>query len=67
MAHLALSASFRFLPSRRHADRTILEGFSIKGGIENGEAVLSKDEKRKEAETNVKEWLQKLKLMKGAS
>jgi len=46
---------------------TIPEGFSIKGGVENGQARLSKDENRKEAETKVKKWLQKIKLIKEAS
>jgi flavodoxin len=44
---------------------TILEGFSTKGGVErDGKSLLSKDEKRKEAETNVKQWLQKIKIIK---
>jgi flavodoxin len=43
---------------------TIYEGFSIKGGVENGQARLSKDEERKEAEAKVKQWLQKMKLIK---
>jgi flavodoxin len=44
---------------------TILEGFSTKGGVEpDGKSLLSKDEKRKEAETNVKKWLQKIKIIK---
>src|SRR5580765_8168238 len=45
---------------------TIYEGFSIKGGVENGQARLSKDEEKKEAETKVKQWLQKVKLIKEA-
>lgn len=45
---------------------TIYEGFSVKGGVENGQARLSKDEYRKEAETKVKQWLQKIKLIKDA-
>jgi flavodoxin len=45
----------------------VLEGFSIKGGVErDGQPLLSKEEKRKEAETKVKEWLQKIKLIKDA-
>lgn len=44
---------------------TVLEGFSTKGGVErDGLPLLSKEEKRKEAETKVKEWLQKIKVMK---
>jgi flavodoxin len=43
----------------------VLEGFSIKGGVErDGQPLLSKEEKRKEAETKVKEWLEQLKLIK---
>jgi len=43
----------------------ILEGFTIKGGIESdGRARLSKVENAKEAETKVKEWLEKLKVIK---
>jgi flavodoxin len=42
---------------------TILEGFSIKGGIErDGVLFVMKDEKEKEAETEVKEWLRKIKV-----
>jgi len=45
---------------------TILEGFSIKGGLDsNGQAVLSNEENRKEAETKAKQWLQKIKVIKG--
>jgi len=45
---------------------TILEGFSIKGGLDsNGQAVLSNEENRKEAETKVQQWLQKIKVIKG--
>ena len=45
---------------------TILEGFSIKGGLNsNGQAVLGKEENRKEAETKVQQWLQKIKVIKG--
>ena len=42
----------------------ILEGFTIQGGVENGEARLGKEENRREAEIKVKEWLQKIKLIK---
>ena len=42
----------------------ILEGFAIKGGVErDGKSLLIKDEKAKEAETEVKKWLQKIKLV----
>ena len=45
---------------------TILEGFSIKGGLDsNGQAVLNNEENRKEAETKVQQWLQKIKVIKG--
>jgi flavodoxin len=44
---------------------TVLEGFSIKGGVERDAILLAiKDEKRKEAETKVKEWLRKISLIK---
>lgn len=43
----------------------VLEGFSIKGGIEKDGIYLNiKDEKRKEAEAAVKEWLKRIKLIK---
>ncbi len=43
----------------------ILDGVSIKGGIESdGRARLSKAENVKEAETKVKKWLQEIKLTK---
>lgn len=43
----------------------ILEGFSIKGGIErDGILFVMKGEKEKQAETEVKGWLQKLKIVK---
>jgi len=46
----------------------ILEGFSIKGGTESdGQARLTKVENAKEAETEVKKWLEKLKLIKEAA
>ena len=44
---------------------TILEGFSTKGGMDtNGQALLSKDEERKEAENKAKQWLQKIEVIK---
>lgn len=46
---------------------TILEGFSIKGGNKNGQAVLSNEENRKEAETKVVQWLQRIKVIKDGS
>ena len=47
---------------------TILEGFSIKGGLDsNGQAVLNNEENRKEAEIKVKQWLQKIKIIKGGA
>ena len=47
---------------------TVLEGFEIRGGIERDGVLLAiKDQKRKEAETKVKEWLQKIKLIQDAS
>ena len=43
----------------------VLEGFEIKGGIErDGVYFVIKDEKAKEAETKVKSWLQKIKIVK---
>ena len=43
----------------------ILDGFSIKGGMESdGRARLSKAENAKEAETKVKKWLQEIELTK---
>jgi flavodoxin len=43
----------------------VLEGFEIKGGVErDGQYLVIKDEKAKEAETKVKKWLQKIKLIK---
>ena len=42
----------------------VLEGFEIKGGIErDGVYFVIKDEKAKEAETTVKSWLQKIKIV----
>lgn len=44
----------------------VLEGFTIRGGLErDGQFLVIKDEKRTEAETKVKAWLQKIKLIKG--
>jgi flavodoxin len=41
------------------------EGFTIKGGVDGeGKAFLLKDENRKEAETEVKKWLRKIKLIR---
>ena len=46
----------------------MLEGFSIKGGMESdGQPRLSKNENEKEAETKVKQWLQKIKVIKDGS
>jgi flavodoxin len=43
----------------------VLEGFEIGGGIErDGVYLVIKGEKAKEAETNVRKWLQKLKIIK---
>ena len=43
----------------------VLEGFSIRGGVEkDGVYLVIKDEKAKEAEREVRKWLQKIKLMK---
>lgn len=45
----------------------VLEGFTIKGGVErDGQYLVIKDEKAKEAETQVKKWLQKIKVIKEA-
>ena len=49
-------------------DSTVLEGFEMKGGVErDGKYLVIKDEKAKEAETKVKKWLQKIKVIKNAS
>ena len=46
-------------------DSKVLEGFELKGGIErDGVYFVIKDEKAKEAETKVKSWLQKIKIVK---
>jgi flavodoxin len=43
----------------------VLEGFEMKGGVErDGIYFVIKDEKRKEAETRVRQWLQKIKVAK---
>jgi hypothetical protein len=43
----------------------VLEGFEIKAGAErDGQYLVIKDEKAKEAEAKVKQWLQKIKLIK---
>jgi flavodoxin len=48
-------------------DSKVLEGLSIKGGVErDGVFFVMKGEKAKEAEMEVKEWLQKIKLIKEA-
>lgn len=46
------------------AQSNVLEGFTTKGGVErDGIYFVIKDEKAKEAETEVKAWLQKIKVM----
>lgn len=46
---------------------TVLEGFTMKGGVErDGIYFVIKDEKAQEAEKEVKEWLQKIKVTKEA-
>lgn len=43
---------------------TVLEGFEMKGGVErDGQLLVIKDEKRREAEMKVKKWLQKIKMV----
>src|SRR6266498_1341005 len=45
----------------------MLEGFTTRGGVErDGKPFLMKDENRKEAETKVKQWLEKIKVIKDA-
>ena len=45
----------------------IMEGFTTRGGVDkDGKAFLTKDENRKEAEVEVKQWLQKIKVIKEA-
>ena len=46
-------------------DSKVLEGFEMKGGVERGAVYfVIKDEKAKEAETKVKKWLEKIKVIK---
>ena len=46
-------------------DSKVLDGFEMKGGVErDGQYLVIKDEKAKEAETKVKKWLQKIKMIK---
>jgi flavodoxin len=46
----------------------ILEGFSMEGGQEiNGKLLVIKDDKEKEAETEVKKWLQKIDIKKAVT
>jgi flavodoxin len=48
-------------------DSKILEGFAITAGAErDGQYLVIKDEKAKEAETKVKKWLQKIKVINEA-
>jgi flavodoxin len=43
----------------------VLEGFTMQGGVErDGQLLVIKDEKATEAETKVKKWLQKIKVIK---
>lgn len=43
----------------------VLEGFTVKGGVErDGVYFVIKDEKAKEAETEINKWLQRIKLIK---
>jgi flavodoxin len=45
----------------------VLEGFTIKGGVErDGQYLVINDEKAKEAEIKVKKWLEKMKVVKEA-
>ena len=47
---------------------TVLEGFTMQGGVErDGVYFVIKDEKKKEAESKVNQWLRKIKLLKEAS
>lgn len=42
----------------------VVEGFTTKGGVDkDGKAFLTKEENRKEAETAVKEWLLRIKIL----
>lgn len=43
---------------------TVLDGFTMKGGVErDGQYLVIKNEKASEAEANVKQWLERLKLI----
>jgi len=45
----------------------MLEGFTTRGGVDrDGKAFLMKDENRKEAERKVKQWMEKIKVIKDA-
>jgi flavodoxin len=46
------------------ANSKILEGFSTKGGVERDGIYFVKGEKEKQAETEVKKWLQRIGLLK---
>jgi len=49
------------------SDSNVLEGFEIQGGIErDGVYFVMKGEKAKKAETEVRDWLQKINLIKEA-
>ena len=49
-------------------DSKVLEGFEMKAGAEkDGQYLVLKDKKAKEAENKVKKWLQKIKLIKETS
>ncbi|MFO7721329.1 MAG: hypothetical protein R6W85_12955 [Gillisia sp.] len=42
----------------------VLEGFSIKGGLErDGISLAIKEERAKEADARIREWLQKIKII----
>ncbi|HMU35062.1 MAG TPA: flavodoxin [Pyrinomonadaceae bacterium] len=46
---------------------TVLEGFEIKGGIErDGVFFVMEGEKEKQAQTDIKQWLQRIKILKSA-
>ena len=54
-----------FQIDNNRSDSKLLEGFEIKGGVErDGVYFVIKDEKAKEAEIQVKSWLQKIKIAK---
>lgn len=47
------------------SDSKVLDGFEMKGGVErDGVYFVIKDEKAKEAETEVRKWLQKIEIIK---